>query len=109
MDVPLAVIVPERRFAEMMFSPGAATSGLSVHSPPTGPRELKTDVWSLSSVEPTVIADGARPGERMEPAIFELPAEMQKTTPAAVARSTACTSGSSGTRGPPRLMLTTST
>ena len=74
-----------------------------------GPRELKLAMPSKASTAPTVIAPRALPGLPIVWPPPELPAAMAKTTPAAVALSTAMQSGSSGLPPPPRLRFATST
>lgn len=107
-DVPLAAIVPPPRLAETMFVPGAPISGFKSQVPPTGPREENQARRSPGSRAATVIAEGAIAGEPMAAFSNAFPPERQNTIPAATARSTAATSGSSIERGPPMLMFTTS-
>ena len=92
-----------------MRRPGAATSGLRKPSIAVSPRELQSAMRSslraavpIVSTAPTVIADGALPGEVMPSrtrvpsgSVPQLPADATTTSPARLARSTACTSGSS--------------
>src|SRR6185295_16867922 len=94
---------------ETSLEPGATMSGFCNPSYHVGPRELyhatvssAREIVCSVSTAPTVIADGAFPGEvmpayagsRVSVSPPKLPAEATTTMPAAEARSTACTSGS---------------
>src|SRR4051812_38457461 len=103
-----------KRYDEIFVSednlcPGATTSGLTKASNHVGPRELYGATTSSPRVvvscviaAPTVIADGALPGDvtPVYPGSFvfcfwpKLPADATTISPDALARSTACTSGS---------------
>ncbi len=89
--------------------PGASTSGFAYPSNQLGPRELYGATVSSACVAvlfrftvPTVMADGALPGDEMPPKPTRpvvglmplLPADTTTTIPARTADSTASTSGS---------------
>src|SRR2546430_4677399 len=107
-DVPLSVPYLSPGNDERMLTPGAAISGFIVRSFGVGPRDEKLAMLSPESTAPTVIAELAAPGLETLWYLPELPAAMQKITPARVPLLMAREAGSSGPPAPPQLRLTTS-
>jgi len=67
---------------------------------------LKEDRESLESVDPTVIAEGTKAGEKLHASEFSFPAATTTVIPASTARFTAASSTFDPPL-PPRLMLIT--
>src|SRR5215210_2483398 len=115
MLVPLnASQVPSRAGTDETISrPGAESSGFRRSEKGVGPADENEATRRASDVAPTVIADGAEPGDETEPspnAPKSFPAETTGTTPALAAPSSARTTRSraGGISGSPIDRLMTS-
>src|SRR5688500_19416334 len=94
----VAVDVLLRMYADVIDEPGAL---MSTHDP----QFENDDFASLIVVEPTVIAEAARAGDRVHASVFSLPAATTNVTPSAVAVPAAPPLPTDA--GPPALLFTT--
>jgi hypothetical protein len=96
LEVAVGPVIP----AEMMCMPGAK---MSTHEP----RFEKSANASVEVVAPTVIAEAALDGEKLQASEYELPAATTNVIPSATPRATASLIATSIPEMVPRLMLAT--